>query len=121
MPPYLREERVHDLKTALVKSDIHLVQMDIVDYLASTGEVFDAFSLSDCISYMGEDRLRALLAGILRRGKTGSRFIFRQFLTTHVIPEEFAPYFVRDPILEETLEREDTSLIYTFMAGTMQT
>lgn len=119
LPPYLREERLPDIRRALESCQVSLIEADVVEVLESTSEVFDAFSLSDCISYMREDKVRSLFEGIIHRSRCGSRFVLRQFLTQYDIPGDLAAYLMRDPALEQQLMREDTSFIYTFMAGTV--
>ena len=121
-PPYLREEVLDGLRESVHRCDFTLVAADVIEFLESSqDETFDVFSMSDCLSYLpnSEDVTR-LFRAMLTRARNGARFLFRQFLTEHDIPREYANHFVRDPVLEGNLSDGDTSFLYTFCAGVIQ-
>lgn len=114
--PYLKEKGVNAIKKHLQSIEIHTA--DIVSFVESIKEpTFDAFSLSDVISYLSYSDFLRLLKAIVRCAKPGARFCMRQFLSSHEIPEELASYFHRNTSLEKDLEERDNCFVYRFMVG----
>jgi S-adenosylmethionine-diacylglycerol 3-amino-3-carboxypropyl transferase len=121
IPPYLREDTLNELRTSARLCNFTSVTADVIEYLESSQvSTFDAFSMSDCLSYLPNSQVPRLFRAVLKRARNGARFLFRQFLTKHDVPQEYAKNFLRDPVLERELLDEDTSFLYTFCAGVIQ-
>lgn len=118
-PPYLNRSEIEG-----IKSRLHLARfetLDLISYLRnSKDDSYDCFSVSDVASYLPTSEFLNLIRHIYRTAKDGARFCIRQFLSNHLIPEEFAPAFKRDTELEETLRKEDRCMVYHFMVGRIQ-
>lgn len=116
--PYLTEEGVKAIKPRLQRLEIKT--MDVIDYLESLpGPSFDVFSLSDVISYLSYPNFIRLLKAMIKTARPGARFCLREFLSSHQIPDELKPHFVRDHALEKELEDEDNCFVYRFIVGSV--
>lgn len=116
LPPHLQRQNFGRLRRALDR--IHTVTDSLESYLAcpSSGE-FNAFSLSDFSSYADETAYRAVWSGVLERASHDARFCERQFCVKRQPLNWFADRITREPQLEEELEKEDNSFMYSFIAG----
>jgi len=115
-PPYLTEEGIQAIKPRLQRLEVKT--LDVITYLESLSEsTFDVFSLSDVISYMSYPNFIRLLQAMIKTAKPGARFCLREFLSSHEIPQELQPYFIRDESLEQELEKQDNCFVYRFIVG----
>lgn len=118
--PYLTEKGFNQIKPHV--SRIKQQTTDIVSYLESLdGPTFDAFSLSDVVSYISQTDFVRLLRAMLKTAKPGARFCMRQFLSSQDIPLDLQPFFKRDSELEQQLEQQDNCFVYRFSTGTIET
>lgn len=116
LPRYLEERYYPVLKRNIDK--IEIVTGNIVDLLKGTeSNSIDKFSLSDVSSYLNLDDFASLIEQIIRTGKNHSLLCIRNFLAKRDIPEEFQRNIGRYTSLEEELEREDLSFVYSFIVG----
>lgn len=114
--PYMTEEGTNVIKNRLHVMDVHTT--NVINYLESLPEpTFNAFSLSDVSSYLSYDDFVRLLRAILKTSKPGAKFCLRQFMTSHEMPKDLKPHFVRDSALEKRLEETDSCFVYRFMVG----
>lgn len=114
--PYLTEGGTKVIRPRLNRLETRTT--DVVEYLESlSGPTFDAFSVSDVISYMNENNFVRLLRAIVKTAKPGARFCLRQFLSSHQIPDDLQPFFVRDHAIEKELEDNDNCFVYRFWVG----
>lgn len=117
-PPYLTLEGKNLIKHRTRCFDI--IHSDIKSYLKGQPDnSFDCYSLSDIPSYMSQQDFTELLQEIYRTAKPGARFCFRQFLSSHHLPENASHFFKRDTALELKLEKEDRCFLYRFLVGTV--
>lgn len=117
--PYLTEEGHAAIKSRAGK--IKLCTSDLIGYLETCPEAsFDAFSLSDVASYIGEEDFRRLLKAVYRAAKPSARFCIRQYLSCHEFPQDLLGKFNRENQLEEELENDDRCFVYRFMVGSVQ-
>jgi len=119
LPAYLCADRIPSLQMALSKCDVQLVTAEVTEYLGTTAVIFDAFSLSDTVSYMPPAQVCRLYNKMLATSRDDSRFVMRQFLTRHDVPDGCRRQVKRDREVEAQLRYGDTSFLYTFMAGTL--
>lgn len=117
-PPYLREEESQKIREHLDKLEFQTIDL-ISSLKKSADNSLDAFSLSDVSSYLSQEDFSTMVKEIVRTAKPGARFCLRQFLSNHTLPEEVLPFFKRDTILENTLEKEDRCFVYRFMVGSI--
>ena len=119
LPTHMLEAGHQAARNAMVNGHtmVDIETQEAVAYLKGSNLFFDAFSVSDILSYLDQDECDTLFRLVAARAAPGARFIFRQFLTERSIPEDVRNRYVRDPALEERLAREDSCFIYTFMAG----
>lgn len=115
-PPYLLEDGTEAIRDRLHRLEIKT--MDVIEYLESLeGPTFDAFSLSDIISYLKPPQHMRLYQAMIKTAKPGARFCLRQFLSAKELPEAVQPHFKRDKALESELEQKDNCFVYRFMVG----
>ncbi len=118
-PPYLQREASKYIKEQMHK--ISPVDSEIHAYLSKAPkEHFDAFSLSDVVSFISRDQFTSLLQEIVRTARPGARFCIRQFMSDYQIPDYLNAHFQREAALERELEQEDRCFVYRFMVGTVQ-
>jgi S-adenosylmethionine-diacylglycerol 3-amino-3-carboxypropyl transferase len=118
-PPYLTEDGIAKIKKQVSKARFHTD--DLVSYIGKAeSNSFDCFSVSDVASYMNKEDFNRLMQGIYRCAKPGARFCIRQFLSNHEIPEDLAPHFKRNRLLDNKLQEEDRCCVYRFMTGTIE-
>ena len=73
------------------------------------------WSLSDVSAWMPRDRFHALVARIAAHSAPGSRLCWRHLAAQWPPPR--VPGLVHDAALARDLERDDTSVFYTFGAA----
>lgn len=117
--PYLTLDGYNKIRRNIQR--LHYQTDNIIEYLNNqTQAKFDCFSMSDIASYMPQPVFERLLQGILNAAKPGARFCLREFMSKRVIPDNLAPHFKRDALLEKKLEAEETNFVYRFIAGEVQ-
>jgi S-adenosylmethionine-diacylglycerol 3-amino-3-carboxypropyl transferase len=70
------------------------------------------WSLSDISAWMPQERFHALVARIVAHGAPGSRLCWRHLAAQWSLPR--VPGLSHEPALARQLERDDTSVFYTF-------
>jgi S-adenosylmethionine-diacylglycerol 3-amino-3-carboxypropyl transferase len=70
------------------------------------------WSLSDISAWMPQERFQALVARIVAHGAPGSRLCWRHLAAQWSLPR--VPGLAHEPALARQLERDDTSVFYTF-------
>ncbi len=117
--PHLTKLGAHEIAKRVDR--LHCHTADAVAYLEQAEPAsFDCFSLSDIASYMTKESFERLSRAIFNCAKDGARFCIREFMSSQRFPEDLAPYFVRDAVLEKELEAEDRCFVYRFMTGTIR-
>lgn len=118
LPPYLDFRFIEEIKKRMAK--IEIKTGNILNLLESVKEnSFTKYSFSDIPSFLNQDEFERLLSGIVRSAAPGARFCIRQFLTDHEVPDKFKRDLVREPDLEDYLERKDSSFAYRFIVGSV--
>lgn len=117
--PHLTEEGTNAIRKRVDR--LTCITTNVIAYLENAEpNSFDCFSLSDIASYMSKEDFKRLCHGIFRVAKNNARFCIREFMSSHVFPEELAHCFHRDHALEKSLEAEDRCFVYRFQAGTIK-
>lgn len=117
-PPYLLEKEAGFIRNRL--PSLSFVTDNLITYLENAAPAsFDGFSIADVASYLNTADYQRLLRAMVRAARPGARFCMRQFLSAHHIPEDLSAHFIREPVLEERLGREDRCMVYRFMVGTV--
>lgn len=115
-PPYLTQEGTEKIKPRIDRVKVETA--DVVSFLEKAkDESFDCFSLSDVASYLCKEDFHRVIKAIYRTARPGARFSIREFLSGHKMPAEVAPFFQREPELEEQLQANDRFFVYRFMVG----
>jgi S-adenosylmethionine-diacylglycerol 3-amino-3-carboxypropyl transferase len=118
LPPHLSREHFEQLRRHAHR--VTPVTSSLSTYLArdDVGS-FSAYSVSDFGSYADDLRYRAAWLAIARRAAPGARVCERQFLVPRD-PTRIADLpFVRDSALELALTRDDSSVVYDLIVGTL--
>ena len=116
LPPYLLARHHDAIRDNLDR--ISLVTASLTDFLTTTPEHFDAFSISDVASYAPPDDYAAIWRGLLRTANPDARLVERQFLVKRAVPDFVSEQFWHDETATEWALQTDNSLIYTFNLGT---
>lgn len=118
-PPYLTKEGTNIIKNRLDRVKIHTG--NVINFLENQpANSFDCYSVSDVLSYINPEEINPLFNAIYHSAKPGARFCFRQFLSSHQIPNQFIDKFQRENELEKYLEHHDHEFVYRFMVGTIE-
>lgn len=115
-PPYLDEKYYQRIRINLDR--ITIKNQDLTEFLNSEeGRLCTRFSLSDVPSFLDEEGFHSLLQQLKNNGN--NRFCLRDFLTQRRVSEtdEDIQYHLD---LSQQLEREDRSIGYTFIIGTIR-
>jgi S-adenosylmethionine-diacylglycerol 3-amino-3-carboxypropyl transferase len=119
LPDYLQPANFDFLREDVQR--IYVADGRIQDILAIARDRFTAYSLSDIASYTSESEYARLWRGILATAPRGARVCERQFLVKRAPPHVAANRLERDCELEAALAREDGSIFYTFITGSLST
>ena len=115
LSPYLRQEFFADIASRV--DNIHVIDDDLLSYLATTSNRFSGFSMSDVISYLSPQNVELLLKGMQRCKKIGEvQFILREYLTKHEI-SSLNGKCIWNEDLETFLDHHDSCFLYRFKVG----
>lgn len=119
LPIHLRKEWFDTLRQRV--QTIEIVTGSLVDELANEAWVnqLTAYSLSDFSSYANMEMYTTIWQRIADYSSPGARFCERQFLVKRN-PETLHDAIQRNSLLEAILQQEDSSAIYSFCVGTIQ-
>ena len=115
MPEHLKPENFEALRERL--DTISIVTASLNDYLRDGDLLFNAFSLSDFSSYCDQDSYREIWNALLHRASAGARFCERRFLVQYPLPPAVQTALSVDESLGETLNRQDRSVVYSFLVA----
>ena len=116
LPIHLREENFETIKSQVDKIEVITDSLlNILDQKHIT-EVVTAYSLSDFSSYSEPKMYGDIWNRIVKHSNPNTKFCERHFLVKRE-PDKFNKLITRDFVLEEKLNNEDISFIYTFCAG----
>lgn len=116
MPAFLVEEHYEAIRSQLDK--LQIVTAPIDAYLAGTPDgSFDAYSLSDISGWTELDQFQQILGDVVRTGRPGARFVYRNFLTKRSIPESLLGSVEPLTDVTERLDQKDLAWVYTFQVG----
>ncbi len=116
LPPYLQARHHNTIRDNLDR--IRPVTASLTDFLTTTPDRFDAFSISDVASYAPPGEYAAIWRGMLRTAAPNARLVERQFLVKRPVPEFANDTFLPDEAASAWALQTDNSLIYTFNLGT---
>ncbi len=116
LPPYLQARNHNVIRDNLDK--IKPTTASLTDFLATTPNRFDAFSISDVASCAPPDDYATIWRGLFRTANPNARLVERQFLAKQPIPDLVGNGFWHDEAASAWALQTDKSLIYTFNLGT---
>lgn len=115
LPAHLKPENFDTLRDRL--DTLTVVTASLRDYLQDGDSRFDAFSLSDFLSYADKATYYKIWAALLRRAAVDARICERQFLVRYPLPTGVQSALTIDESLGEELDRRDRSVVYTFLVA----
>lgn len=119
LPLHLQKENFSILRDRV--DSIQVVTASLLEYLQQQqdigGEPFQAFSLSDFSSYATEQEFAEIWQALLPCADVGARICERRFLVKYPLPSTVQKEVVIDDALCEQLNREDRSVVYSFLVA----
>ena len=118
LPIHLQEEHYRTIQSRI--PSIRLVTRSLGDYLENKGARFDKYSLSDFSSYTGWEEYKRIWKGLVRTAKNEAVVCERQYLVKRHIPKELSGSWKRKRDLEQTLQRTDDSIFFSFVVADLK-
>lgn len=114
-------EHLQEINFSCIKENLHRVSFEIRSLQEISEKKFDCFSLSDFSSYADSEQYSSVWRAVFESARPDARFCERRFLAQPQDPEEFFPQQLkRDRNLEDKLNKNDKSFIYTFVCGVIK-
>ena len=117
LPAHLRRENFAALRAGADR--ITITTKSLGDFLRNDENHFDAFSLSDFASYADSKTHADIWKLLIQRATANARFCERKFLVDYPLTAETAAAVMIDQGMTDTLNREDKSVVYTFLVAAM--
>jgi S-adenosylmethionine-diacylglycerol 3-amino-3-carboxypropyl transferase len=123
LPEHLQEKNFDRLKSSVDSIVVKTISLE--DCLQSNeppfDKVFDAFSLSDFMSYCDEETYTRIWNALIVNSNSNARYCERNFLVKYDLPDSIASKLVRDEELMQSLNVEDRSVVYSFLVARLVT
>jgi len=122
LPEHLQEQNFELLRSRVDTVVIETVSLD--DCLRSTDQPFalpfDAFSLSDFMSYCDQGSYEKIWENLIGKSNSGARYCERNFLVNYELPQEVSSRLVLDRSLADSLDSQDRSVVYSFLVASLK-
>lgn len=112
LPYALRAEHFETIRAKLGRLEWHCAALEsFLD--ANPGLVVDRFNLSDIFEYMSLENYRAVLARLVRAGRSGSRLAYWNMLAPRSRPDDMAAVLRPLPEIARDLHERDKAFFYS--------
>ena len=122
LPEHLLEQNFETLRSNVDSIVVKTVSLE--DCLKSSqspfDSPFDAFSLSDFMSYCNHETYSRIWNALIAKSNSGARYCERNFLVKYDLPSPIASQLTRDDALMRSLNVEDRSVVYSFFVSKLK-